>query len=175
MKSYLGYSLTITQERRVVGWLMNWEGFGRKRSWPNRVITQVFAWKCWGKPRKTYQYSRCPGQNSNQAPPDCVLERYRYSNLLCTIQLYACFQEYYLVLRRTTPHLSGGPDGNEKDPRSVSLRAIIWPRDLLNAKQGYKSIIHILLTNLYGLLRHYVNHRYVHLYVFIPSSLNPYD
>jgi hypothetical protein len=33
--------------------MMNWEGFGRKRSWYNFKIIQAFAWRDLGKPRKT--------------------------------------------------------------------------------------------------------------------------
>jgi hypothetical protein len=47
-------------------WMMNWKGFGRKRSWPNQDTIPAFAWKNWGKSQKP-QDIWCPGLNSNQA------------------------------------------------------------------------------------------------------------
>jgi hypothetical protein len=32
---------------------MNWNGFGRKRSWSNLDAVLVFAWRDWGTTRKT--------------------------------------------------------------------------------------------------------------------------
>jgi hypothetical protein len=38
---------------RMVGCLMNWKGFGRKRPWPSRGSFPAFAWRNWRKPRRT--------------------------------------------------------------------------------------------------------------------------
>jgi hypothetical protein len=38
-----------TRQCRMVGRLMNWKEYARKRSWPNRDTIPVFAWRNWGK------------------------------------------------------------------------------------------------------------------------------
>jgi hypothetical protein len=57
----------------MVGWqIVNWKGFGRKRSLPNRGTIPAFVWRNWGKPPKTsVKMSRCPGRHSNREHPNC--------------------------------------------------------------------------------------------------------
>jgi hypothetical protein len=47
---------------------INWNGYGRKQSWPTR-INPAYAWNNWGKSHKAYEYRRCLDRESNQKPP----------------------------------------------------------------------------------------------------------
>jgi hypothetical protein len=51
---------------------MNWKGFGRKRSWPNRDTIPAFAWNNREKGLKTEDF-RCPAEARNEHLPKLVL------------------------------------------------------------------------------------------------------
>jgi hypothetical protein len=52
-------------------WIMNWKGFGTKRSRPSRGTVPAFTWRNWGKPWTNLNYdSRCANRDSNRAPPE---------------------------------------------------------------------------------------------------------
>jgi hypothetical protein len=44
---------------------MNWKGFRRKRSWPNRGTILVFSWRNWEKTQVIIKNYRCPRGDSN--------------------------------------------------------------------------------------------------------------
>jgi hypothetical protein len=45
---YIEVNIVIWYDDR---WIMNWKGFGRKRSWPNGVTIPAFLWRDWKKIR----------------------------------------------------------------------------------------------------------------------------
>jgi hypothetical protein len=56
---YTDWAITWTIQRRMVEWLMNWRGFRRKLSCPERDITPAYACSGWRKPCKFCWDSRC--------------------------------------------------------------------------------------------------------------------
>jgi hypothetical protein len=41
------YVRTLSVRCRIILLLMNWEGFGRNRSWPTRNAIHMYAWRKW--------------------------------------------------------------------------------------------------------------------------------
>jgi len=39
------YVRALSVWRRIILWLMNWEGFGRNRSWPTRNAIHIYVWR----------------------------------------------------------------------------------------------------------------------------------
>jgi hypothetical protein len=48
--------------------MMTWEGFGSKRSWPDRGTVPKFVWKNGEKPGKYLWKRQCPGRDSEKTP-----------------------------------------------------------------------------------------------------------
>jgi hypothetical protein len=70
--------------------MMNWKGFGSKRSWPNFM---EFAWRYCGIPRKTtIKKDGRRGRESNPGPPEyeeeCQPLDYNVRSLLCRHPLW---------------------------------------------------------------------------------------
>jgi hypothetical protein len=58
---------------RMVGWLMNWKGLGRKRSWLNRDTISAFVWRDTTTRETTKRLtpdSQCSGRDSKRTPPE---------------------------------------------------------------------------------------------------------
>jgi hypothetical protein len=67
----------------MVGRLMNWEGYGRKPSWPDRGDIPVFTRTDWAKPWNTYfRILRVPAESRTRHLPSVNVERFHYTNLL---------------------------------------------------------------------------------------------
>jgi hypothetical protein len=67
---------------RVIGWLMNWKSFRRKRLWTKRNSILVFTWSGWGKPRRTsVSIVVVPAIIRTEHLPNTSEERYFFSNL----------------------------------------------------------------------------------------------
>jgi hypothetical protein len=53
LKLFNNANSTKAMWRGMVGWQMNWKGFRRKRSWPNKSNIRASAWQHWGKVWRT--------------------------------------------------------------------------------------------------------------------------
>jgi hypothetical protein len=64
-------SVSQTIQHRMIGWLMNWKGCGRKRSWPNWMYYPYICLE-WLREHKKYfnQDNRSLGRDSKQRPPE---------------------------------------------------------------------------------------------------------
>jgi hypothetical protein len=73
MVNYWDRMLRYNIQRRMVVWLMNWKGFGRKRSWPDRddIPEFVFLVGLRITTKSLTQDSQCPGRDPNRARPEC--------------------------------------------------------------------------------------------------------
>jgi hypothetical protein len=70
-------------QHAVIAPLNNWKGFERKRSWPHRGNTGVYAWEELIKPRKNSAMTLDnPTEIRTEYLPNRSTDRYRYSNLL---------------------------------------------------------------------------------------------
>jgi hypothetical protein len=49
-------------------WLVSWEGFGWKQSWPFQTATMAFYLRDWGKPWRIIRGASYPGWGSNKGP-----------------------------------------------------------------------------------------------------------
>jgi hypothetical protein len=86
-------------ERRKMGWLVNWKGFGRKQLWPKRDTISAFALEGLRKSTKRRnQDSRCRCLDSNPAPP-----MYEYRAL--PLHQSAGFAQFVLIVLHRWLHL----------------------------------------------------------------------
>jgi hypothetical protein len=65
---------------RMLGWLLNEEGFGRKRLWPNRGIIPAFGWRDWEKAIHSSQDGQCPAEIRTNHVPNTSLHHYLCAN-----------------------------------------------------------------------------------------------
>lgn len=69
-------SLPQTIWSQMIGWVMNWKGCDRKKSWTNRGTIPGFAWMHWGKSNKTtMKISAVPVEISCQRIPNTSPDR----------------------------------------------------------------------------------------------------
>lgn len=59
---------SYTLQHQMLGWQMDWIGFGKKWSWPKRGTTPVFTWRDWWKYH--CQGSQCSSQETKWAHPE---------------------------------------------------------------------------------------------------------
>jgi hypothetical protein len=75
-----------------VGWYMNWERSGRKRSWLNWDTISKFTWRNWGKTtRRQLWYPVSLAKIRTDYPPNTSLEPYHYlKNFLVVYNVMPC-------------------------------------------------------------------------------------
>jgi hypothetical protein len=72
---------TYTVQRRMVGWVINWKGFRRKRLWPHGGTLPPFAWQDWENPQNiSVRTASVPAENQTEALPNTNLELTKFSS-----------------------------------------------------------------------------------------------